>query len=186
MYAGHFAAALALKAAVPKAPTWGLLVGMALPDLLCSAFLLANVEKVSPEPEFAPGFRLDFIDWSHSLVMTMVWAALFAALFWRHGRAVALAMGLAVFSHFPLDWVMHPGDLALYPHSVAHFGLGLWRTAPVGWWFVELAVVAAACAAYVTRARALRTFGGRALGVCAVMAVLHLGFSPWVQALVFK
>ena len=28
MYAGHFAAALALKARVPEAPTWGLVAGV--------------------------------------------------------------------------------------------------------------------------------------------------------------
>jgi membrane-bound metal-dependent hydrolase YbcI (DUF457 family) len=31
------------------------------------------------------------------------------------GRKVTLAMALAVFSHFVLDLVMHPADLALWP-----------------------------------------------------------------------
>ena len=183
MYAGHFAAGIALKAAFPRAPTGRLLVGIALSDVLFAVLTLAGVERISLEPRFSPGFNLDFIDWSHSLLSITVCAVLYAALSWRRGGAVALAMGLAVFSHFPLDYVMHPGDLRLYPFGTEHLGLGLWRTQPVGWWFVELGVVLAACAFYVLRARADRSFGGRAWGVCAVLLALHLGFSPWAQAL---
>ena len=36
-------------------------------------------------------------------------------------------MGLAVFSHFLLDLVMHPPDMALWPGSTVHLGIGLWR-----------------------------------------------------------
>ena len=33
-------------------------------------------------------------------------------------------MGLAVFSHFLLDLVMHPPDMALWPGSTVHLGIG--------------------------------------------------------------
>ncbi len=182
MYAGHFAAALALKARVPEAPTWGLVAGVGVLDILFGPFVLLGIERVSITPGVSPGFSLDYIDWSHSLVMSLVWSALFALLFLRRGRLVALAIGLAVFSHFVLDWVMHPSDLALWPGSETHLGLGLWRSMPVGWWFVEMALIGVACAYYWSRARRLGTFGGRAVWVVVVVVVLHVLNSPWLKA----
>jgi membrane-bound metal-dependent hydrolase YbcI (DUF457 family) len=183
MYAGHFAAGLALKAREPRAPTWGVLVGVALLDLLFPIFVVTGVERVTPTPGVPPGMSLDFIDWSHSLAMSLVWALLFALLWARRGRAVAVVCGVAVFSHFLLDLPMHPGDLALWPHSQAHVGWGLWRSLPVGWWFVEGAVVLAGCAYYFARARRdgkAQGYGGRPLGAVVVVAVIHVLNSPWL------
>jgi membrane-bound metal-dependent hydrolase YbcI (DUF457 family) len=183
MYAGHFAAGLALKAREPRAPTWAVMVGVGLLDLLFPIFVLTGIERVTPTPGVAPGMSLDFIDWSHSLLMSLVWAALFAALLLRRGRAVAAVCAIAVFSHFLLDLPMHPGDLALYPHSAAHLGFGLWRSLPVGWWFVELAVVVAGSAYYLVRARregSARGYGGRPLGAVIVVLVIHVLNSPWI------
>ncbi|HUS66641.1 MAG TPA: hypothetical protein VMZ28_19020 [Kofleriaceae bacterium] len=183
MYAGHFAAALALKGAAPRAPTWGLLVGVGVADLLFGALVLAGVERVTATPGVAPGASLDFIDWSHSFATGALWAVLYAALFARHGRAVALAMSAAVYSHVLLDWPMHPGDLALWPHAEQHLGAGLWRSLPIGWWLVELAVIAAGCGFYAARARASGgAFGGRAGWAIAVVLVLHVINSPWLMA----
>lgn len=79
------------------------------------------------------------------LAMSLLWSVLFAAAFARHGRRVQAALGFAVFSHFLLDMPMHPPDLALWPNSAVHLGLGLWQRLPTGWWFFELAVIAALC-----------------------------------------
>lgn len=122
MYAAHFASALALKAKEPRAPTWGLLVGVGMLDLLFGPFVLAGIERVSMTPDISPGFSLDHIDWSHSLLMSLVWSLLFGAVFLRRGRAVAVVMAIAVFSHFVLDFVMHPNDMALWPGSTTHLG----------------------------------------------------------------
>ncbi len=58
MYAGHFAAALALKAREPKAPTWGLLVGVGILDILFGPFVLIGIEQASLTPGISPGFGL--------------------------------------------------------------------------------------------------------------------------------
>ena len=181
MYAGHFAAALAIKAKEPRAPTWALLLGVGFLDVLFGIFLMLGIERATMTPGVSPGFSLDFIDWSHSLAMSLAWAALFSIPFWRRGSAVAVAVGFAVFSHFLLDLPMHPPDMALWPHSTTHLGLGLWRRLPTGWWWVELAFIAAGCAYYVVRARTAKTFGGRALWACAVIVALHLFNSPWLS-----
>lgn len=181
MYAGHFAAGLVIKAHAPRAPTWGLLVGVGLLDLLFGPLVLAGVERVSLTPAFSPGFSLDYIDWSHSLATSILWSVAFAALFWRRGRTVALAMGAAVLSHFVLDVVMHPADLALWPGSSVHLGFGLWRSLPTGWWFVELAVIALGMGYYVGRARRDGSFGGRAWAAALVVVLLHVTNSPWLS-----
>lgn len=180
MYAGHFAAGLALKAKEPRAPTWALLLGVGVLDLLFGIFVPLGIERVTLTPGVAPGFRLDFIDWSHSLAMSLVWAALFAALFVRRGAGIAAWCGLAVLSHFVLDLLMHPGDLALWPHSTAHLGFGVWTLHPPFWWFFELGFIALCAAYYLVRARRLQTFGGRGAWAVAVVVILHVVNSPWL------
>jgi hypothetical protein len=183
VYAGHFAAGLALKARVPRAPTWGILIGVGFLDLLFGPFVLLGLEQVSVTPGVSPGFSLDYIDWSHSLVMSLLWSALFGALFLRWGRGVATVMAAAAFSHFLLDVPMHPSDMALWPNSEAHLGFGLWQALPVGWWFVELGVVAALGAYYLHRARDSDEFGRRPVLALFVVLVLHVSNSPWLSVL---
>ncbi|HEX5132301.1 MAG TPA: hypothetical protein VFX92_07430 [Candidatus Krumholzibacteria bacterium] len=183
MYVGHFAAGLALKTAEPKAPTWGILVGVGLLDILFGPFVLLGIERATVTPGVSPGFSLDFIDWSHSLVMSLVWAALFALFFLRRGRPVATVMGIAVFSHFLLDVPMHPADMALWPHSATHIGFGLWRALPTGFWFVELAVIAAGWGYYAWRSRGSSEYGGRPVAIAIALLALHLFNSPWFSRL---
>jgi len=180
MYAGHFAAGLAIKARVPKAPTWGLLLGAGLLDLLFGPFVLLGWERASLTPGVSPGFSLDYIDWSHSLLMSLVWATAYALCFTRLGRPVVLAMGAAVFSHFVLDGFMHPADLALWPNAGIHVGFGLWRLFPVGWWFIELTFILLCLAYYYRRSRAVGGFGHRVGGVALVVLLLHAVNSPWL------
>ena len=181
MYVGHFAAGLALKTAEPRAPTWGILAGAGLLDILFGPFVLAGIERASVAPGIAPGFTLDYIDWSHSLAMSIVWALLFAMLFAKRGRRVALVMGIAVFSHFLLDVPMHPADMALWPNSHAHLGLGLWQLLPTGWWFVELLVIVAGWGYYWRRSSGSDTYGAHPIAIGLVLLALHLFNSPWLS-----
>jgi len=179
MYAGHFAAGLATKGRVPRAPTWALLVGVGFLDILFGPFVLLGIERASMTPGHPPGFTLDFIDWSHSLAASLFWALLYAWLFRKRGATIAGVMGFAVFSHFLLDLPMHPPDLALWPGSSIHLGLGLWHTR--FWWWAELAFVVAACGYYWARARRLRSFGANASVACLIVLALHALNSPWLQ-----
>ena len=183
MYAGHFAAGLALKAKEPMAPMWAILLGVGLLDLLFGPFVLLGLERVSLTPGSSPGFSLDHIDWSHSLLMSVVWASLFAALFRRYGPRVVAVLGIAAFSHFLLDLPMHPPDMALWPGSDAHVGFGLWQVLPQGWWFVELGFIALAAAYYLVKARGSDQFGRSPRVVVGVVIVLHVSNSPWLSPL---
>jgi len=179
LYAGHFAAGLAIKARVPKAPTLWLLIGTGLLDILFGPFVLMGIERVTMTPGRPPGFSLDFIDWSHSLLMALVWSALYGLAFLKRGREMAFVLGFAVFSHFLLDLPMHPHDMALWPFSHTHLGFALWHT-PY-WWWAELAFIVAGCGYYWMRARQIGTFGGRAGWACLVVVVLHVLNAPWLS-----
>jgi membrane-bound metal-dependent hydrolase YbcI (DUF457 family) len=167
MYAAHFGAGLAIKSRVWNAPTWALLVGAFLPDVLWIPLATLGIES-------RPTAWHD--DWSHSLLMVLVWATLFALLFIRRGRAVAAAIWIAVFSHFLLDLPIHPKDLALYPHSTIHLGMGLWSIGRFNYWLVESCVLVVLMIFYIRGARSHRLSVNSIAGTCVLLLALHARF----------
>ena len=114
MYAGHFAAGLAIKVAEPRAPMSALLGLVFLPDLLWLGFSVSGIELVEP--------GLWFDGWSHSIASIILQAAIVAMLWWRQGVAVSAAVAGAVLSHLILDLPIHPAPLEWYPHATAGIG----------------------------------------------------------------
>jgi hypothetical protein len=166
MYAAHFAAGLAIKSRAPKAPTWALLTGAFLPDLIWIGLGLAGVE-----PSQGAAF---FDDWSHSFASILVWATVYSLLFLRRGMAVAFPVWLAVFSHFLLDLPIHPKDLALYPHSALHLGWGLWNIGRTNYWYVQFCVLMVLIWVYA-RGAAKQKFSGDLIAAnCVLLLGLHL------------
>jgi membrane-bound metal-dependent hydrolase YbcI (DUF457 family) len=171
MYAAHFAAALAIKGQAPKVATWALLAGAFLPDFLWIAFGLAGIEPSQG--------RAFFDDWSHSLAMVLLWATLFALLFWRRGLSVTVPIWLAVLSHFLLDLPIHPKNLALYPHSSVHIGWSLWESGARNLWFatrywwVQLAVLVVLSIIYAFGARKMRAPRNLIYASCIFLVGLH-------------
>lgn len=173
MYAAHFAAALAIKARAPKAPTAALMAGAFLPDFVWVALGLAGIE-----PSQGPAF---FDDWSHSLLMIMVWATLFALFFWRKGLVVVIPVWLAVFSHFLLDLPIHPKRIALFPHSSVHLGWNSWGfgltkswLGATHYWWIELIVTIALLLAYADGARRFRLPANLLLASSILVGGVHL------------
>jgi hypothetical protein len=181
MYAGHFAAGFVLKTQEPRVLTWVLLTGTGLLDILFGIFVPLGIERVTLVPHSSPGFRLDYIDWSHSLVMALVWAFVFGSFFLSRGKRIAMFAGLVVFSHFVLDVPMHPPDLALWPGSHIHIGLDLWHRFPTGWWWIELGFVSLCCGYYFVKSRSSELYGRHAGWACLSVFLLHVLNSPWVQ-----
>lgn len=146
MYAAHFATGLALKSVHPKAPAPAVLVGVFLPDFFWVVFARAGIEP--------SGSKMFFDDWSHSLLMVMVYATLYASCLLRRGWYVMCVMWVAVLSHFCLDVLIHPKYIALYPHSNVHLGWiasgGIYE---LGHWTVEFAIVCALSAVYLLSAK---------------------------------
>jgi len=181
MYAGHFAVGLVLKTQEPRLPTWAALTGTGLLDILFGIFVPLGIERATVVPHSSPGFRLDYIDWSHSLAMSLVWALVYGALFLGKGKRVAAFAAAAVFSHFVLDVFMHPPDLALWPGSRLHLGLDFWHRFPTGWWWMELGFVAVCCGHYFIKSRSSELYGRHAGWACVVVFLLHVLNSPWLQ-----
>lgn len=171
MYAAHFAAGMVLKSRAPETPTWALLTGAFVPDVIWIFLARTGIEPTEPARFFD--------DWSHSLAMIALWATVFAACFWTRQRAVKVALWLGVFSHFALDAVVHPKLVALFPHSGIH--LGVWTTAQIGarnYWLIQLAVVVALLVAYVLGRRQLSIPANIVAASCVLIIFLHLLMYP--------
>lgn len=154
MFIGHFAVGFASKRIAPRASLASLLAAPLLLDLLWPVFLLLGVEQVAVNPAGGnPLLSLRFTSypWSHSLLMSVVWAVLFGGAYYgvtRYGRG-AWVVALAVVSHWVLDYVTHIPDLPLVPGGGPVVGLGLWRS-PAAAVAVELALFAAGVWLYAT------------------------------------
>lgn len=176
MYVGHFAIGLAIKARYPKIPAMPFLMGVGFLDLLDGIFIILGFNTVTPNLKSGPYlfFDLTFIDWDHSLLAAVFWSVVWGLLFVKH-RSVAIVAALAAFSHFIADWPMHNSDLALYPHSIEHYGYGLWGRLGTVSWILEGAF-SAVLAAYAWQQSARR--GVNLMWPCAVLVVLFLQLSP--------
>lgn len=156
MFIGHFAAAFAAKR-IDSTPSLGATVLAAqLPDLLWPALILLGVEDVRITPGITRVMPFDFYNYpySHSLVMTLLWAALAAALggLKYRNRKSALVLGSCVLSHWLLDFIVHRPDMPILPTG-PFVGLGLWNSV-LGTILVEGTLFAGAVASYTTSTRA--------------------------------
>ena len=102
-------------------------------DLIWPIFLILGIEHVRIRGGANPFLILDFYDypWTHSLAMAIAWSIGFGVVYWlvtRYGRG-ALIAGIAVFSHWALDFVTHLRDLPLTPTADSmKVGLLLWQS----------------------------------------------------------
>jgi hypothetical protein len=126
MLVGHFAVALVGKRIEPRISLGTLMLAVLLPDLLWPIFSVARVEYVIGRPKemYTP---LDMTI-SHSLLMVILWAALFAGIYFlrRHYQRGARVLFIAVLSHWLLDSISHGHALA--PGTQRVWGFGLWHS----------------------------------------------------------
>ena len=133
MFVGHYGVSLAAKRVDARISLGWLFLAVQLPDILWAVLFLLGVEKarIIPAQTAVTAVDLYYIPYSHSLVATLVWAGAIYALFrlLPSGAAglrkatVAIAMALAVLSHFVLDIIVE-SNLPLYGDA-AKIGLGL-------------------------------------------------------------
>jgi membrane-bound metal-dependent hydrolase YbcI (DUF457 family) len=180
MFIGHFAVGFAAKRVAPKVPLALLMVGPLWADVLFPIFVLTGVERARIVPGITPVMPVDleYMPWSHSLLTTVVWAALLGGLYlWRtRDRNGAWAVAALVASHFVLDWIAHRPDVPLWPGDSPRFGLGLWFSVP-GTLVVESAMFAFGVWTYTTLTRARNLHGTVAWwSLCTVLVATYLGF----------
>ncbi|HEX8071194.1 MAG TPA: metal-dependent hydrolase [Pyrinomonadaceae bacterium] len=178
MFIGHHAVGFAAKRFAPRASLGALMAAPLLADLLWPVFLLVGREHVRLVPglmKFSPFDLYDF-PYSHSLLMLVVWATLFALGYYLRTRyrAGAIAIWLGVVSHWPLDWITHRPDMPLYPGS-ARYGLGLWNSIP-GTVVIEAALFAVGLWLYVRTTRPADAIGRYAFwAFAALLALAYAG-----------
>lgn len=176
MFVGHYAAAMAAKAIEPKAPMWTLAAASQLIDIGWSAFIIAGVEHARVDPSL-PGSALVLYDmpWTHSLPAVLVWsvaAALLVRLLLRLPVWASAVVGLTVFSHWVLDWLVHRPDLALWPGGES-VGLGLWNY-PVHEQALEIGLLSVCGAVWVASRKSLGRFAWPAIAFIAFLAALQI------------
>ena len=130
MFVGHYGVSFALKGRDARIPLWFLFIAVQLVDVGWALLVLAGVEKVRIAPGITASNPLDlyYMPYTHSLVASVVWAAVAGTIYRLRGswRGSALLVGLAVLSHWFLDLLVHRADLPLYDDA-AKVGLGLWN-----------------------------------------------------------
>jgi membrane-bound metal-dependent hydrolase YbcI (DUF457 family) len=139
---GHLAAGFAAKQSTPEIPLWLLLTASETNDLLYLVFSSVGLEtKAVFTMDFIHGVRYmqrSINPWSHGLFMSFIWsilAAVLAYLFYRNRRAAGV-VGLVVFSHWMLDFLMH-SNLPLFFGNSPLLGLGL-ENSGIGFLFMTL------------------------------------------------
>src|ERR1700746_2106168 len=115
MFVGHYSVAFAAKSERNKIPLWVLFIAVQFLDYVWATLVLLGIEKLRVIKGFTAGSMLDsyFHPYSHSVPMALIWSAVAALIYKRIWRAkasnsAAVVVGLAVFSHWLLDFIAHP------------------------------------------------------------------------------
>src|SRR5690348_6097701 len=124
MFVGHYSVAFAAKTDRNKIPLWVLFIAVQFLDYIWATLVLLGIEKLRVIKGFTAGSMLDsyFHPYSHSLPMAIVWSAIAAVIYKGIRRAnasntAAVVVGIAAFSHWVLDLIAHPRDLAIYDNK---------------------------------------------------------------------
>jgi hypothetical protein len=167
MFIGHFAPAL-IAAARPRAAGLGtLFVAAQLVDIGFAVLLVPGIEAMRIVPGITAMNPMDLhhMPYTHSLLGTLVWAALFGAIVWLATKRKEAAIGaaLVVASHWFVDLLVHIPDLTLYG-APPKLGFGLWNH-PLVAMPLEILLIGGAFLYYMRRTEAPR--GDRRLWVLA-------------------
>jgi len=131
MFIGHYGLALAAKK-IDKLPSLAILfIAVQLLDLLWPIFVLLGIESFEIEPgnTILTPLNFTYYPYSHSLLMSVFWAALFAIIYYvfTKNKKSSFLIGILVISHWVLDFITHRPDLPLSPFNDLKVGLGLWN-----------------------------------------------------------
>jgi hypothetical protein len=167
---------MAAKAIEPKAPMWTLAAASQLVDIGWSTFIIAGVEHARVDPAL-PGSTLVLYDmpWTHSLPAVLVWsitAAVLVKLLLSLPWWTSAVVGLTVFSHWVLDYLVHRPDLPLWPGGES-VGLGLWNY-PVPEQALEMGLLAVCGAAWAASRKSLGRFAWPAIAFIGFLVALQI------------
>ena len=133
MFAGHVGAGLALARGDRRLNAAWFVAAALLLDIVLWALVLQGWESVVIPADFANRHQPDFVfPFSHGLVASVVWSLAFGTVLFVATRSApaGAAAGIAVFSHWIFDAIVHRAELPLLGERSARFGFGLWDALP--------------------------------------------------------
>jgi hypothetical protein len=156
---GHLAIAFAAKPVSPKVPVWALFIASEALDLLCFGFAAIGIEDFgASRTDISQGVTVlapSSIPWSHGLFMSAIWSVAAGGIAYlvSRDRRPGAVVGLVVFSHWILDFIVHLPDLPLFFDGSPKVGLGLWATGAgvVISGILEIVLLAGGIALYVIK-----------------------------------
>ena len=183
MFVGHYSVAFAARSERNKIPLWVLFIAVQFLDYIWATLVLLGIEKLRVIKGFTAGSMLDsyFHPYSHSLIAATLWS-LVAALTYktvcgRHGRryskSAPFIIGLAVFSHWTLDLIAHPRDLAIYDNTWK-VGFGLWNYRDPEF-ALEIALLAGGLILYLARNVTTAIRKGAVITFGLVLVIVQIG-----------
>jgi hypothetical protein len=177
MFIGHYGVAFAAKRVDSRVSLGTYVLSAQFLDLLWPIFLITGLEHVRIAPGNTAMTPLDFYDYpySHSLVMTFVWAGLFGGAYYVLKRELrsALVVGACVASHWLLDFFTHRPDMPIGLVG-PYVGLGLWNS-KLGTALVECGMLSLGLALYWLATHARTKMGNWFLGVyVAVILAIYI------------
>lgn len=162
MFVGHYGPSFLAKRFAPSVSLWVLFIAVQLLDVAWAILVFLGVERLRIVPGFTATNALDlyYMPYTHSLPGALAWAA-GAAILYRvltGSSRGSVLVGVAVFSHWPLDLLVHRPDLPLFDDT-AKVGLGLWDY-PYVTLLIEAALLFGAMGLYLAASQT-RTRRGR-------------------------
>jgi len=183
MFIGHYSVAFVAKSDNNKIPLWVLFVAVQFLDYIWATLVLLGIEKLRVIKGFTAGSMLDsyFHPYSHSLITAILWSCVAAIVYkpicsWLgfvYTRSAALIIGVAVFSHWILDLIAHPRDLAFYDDTWK-VGFGLWNYRDPEF-ALEIGLLGAGILLYLTRNVMPAIRKGAVIAFGAAVVVIQIG-----------
>jgi hypothetical protein len=183
MFVGHYSVAFAAKSDKNKIPLWVLFIAVQFLDCIWATLVLLGIEKLRVIKGFTAGSMLDsyFHPYSHSLITAILWSCVAAIVYnpicsWLgfvYTKSAALIIGVAVFSHWILDLIAHPRDLAIYDDTWK-VGFGLWNYRDPEF-ALEIGLLGAGILLYLTRNVMPAIRKGAVIAFGAALVVIQIG-----------
>jgi hypothetical protein len=183
MFVGHYSVAFAAKTERNGIPLWVLFIAVQFLDYIWATLVLLGIEKLRVIRGFTAGSMIDsyFHPYSHSLIAAVLWSVVAAIgyrplckwLGYTYSKSAALVIGLAVFSHWILDLIAHPRDLAIYDNTWK-VGLGLWNYRDPEF-ALEIALLAGGIGLYLARNAMPASRKGAVIAFGLVLVIVQIG-----------
>jgi membrane-bound metal-dependent hydrolase YbcI (DUF457 family) len=184
MFLGHYGLAFGAKKIAPKVSLLTLFAAVEFVDILWPFLLMADVEQVKVNPGVSEVTPFEFVHYpyTHSLIMGLVWGAVFGFFYWLFKKDMrsSVIVGLAVLSHWFLDFIVHIPDLPITLSGSDKVGLGVWNSLPLTL-LIESILFFGGVFIYIKNSRALNRKGNWGLWVLVgffVVGNLYNMFGP--------